>query len=57
MTDKTVKNLPDSVINSYPRETVVAKKFEALVKLGMANTRMKDFGDLHYLASNFKFEG
>jgi hypothetical protein len=27
---------------SYPRETVIAEKFEAMVKLGIANTRMKD---------------
>lgn len=53
----TLLDMPAPVLNSYPCETVVAEKFEALVKLGMANTRMKDFGDLHYLASNFKFEG
>ena len=29
-----------------PKETVIAEKLEALVKLGIANTRMKDFYDL-----------
>jgi hypothetical protein len=27
----------------YPRETVVAEKFEAMVQLGMTNSRMKDY--------------
>ena len=31
---------------SYTRETVVAEKLEATVKLGIANSRMKDFYDL-----------
>lgn len=30
----------------YPLETVVAEKFESIVKLGLINTRMKDFYDL-----------
>ena len=30
----------------YPRETVVAEKFETIVKRGMANSRMKDYYDL-----------
>jgi hypothetical protein len=41
----------------YPKETVVAEKFEAIVKLGIANTRMKDFYDLEVLATTFEFEG
>jgi ribosomal protein S18 len=42
---------------AYPKETVVAEKFEALVKLGIANTRMKDFYDLEILSRTFEFEG
>lgn len=30
----------------YPRETVVAEKFETIVKRGMANSRLKDYYDL-----------
>jgi Nucleotidyl transferase AbiEii toxin, Type IV TA system len=41
---------------SYPRETVIAEKFEAMVKLGIANTRMKDFHDLKTLSELFHFE-
>ena len=41
----------------YPRETVVAEKLEAIVQLGMANSRMKDFYDLVVLATSFQFVG
>jgi hypothetical protein len=34
----------------YPRAAVVAEKLEAIVSLGMANSRMKDFFDLRALA-------
>lgn len=50
-------DLPRAKLLTYPKETVVAEKFEALVKLGMANSRMKDFHDLYTLASQFEFEG
>jgi hypothetical protein len=48
---------PAAVLLTYPRETVVAEKFEAMVKLGIANTRMKDFHDLYFLSRLFSFEG
>jgi hypothetical protein len=41
----------------YPRETVVAEKFEAMVILGLTNSRMKDFHDVAALASQFAFDG
>lgn len=41
----------------YPKETVIAEKFEAMVKLGQLNSRMKDFFDIHVLASRFEFDG
>lgn len=50
-------DLPIPQLKTYPRETVVAEKFEALVKLGINNSRMKDFYDLWALASDFEFEG
>ncbi|MGA8087440.1 MAG: nucleotidyl transferase AbiEii/AbiGii toxin family protein [Terracidiphilus sp.] len=53
----TLLENPAPVLLAYPRETVVAEKFEALVKLGIANTRMKDFHDLKTLASLFPFDG
>jgi predicted nucleotidyltransferase component of viral defense system len=44
-------------LRAYSRETVVAEKLEALVELGMLNTRFKDYFDLHFLAQKFTFEG
>ncbi|WP_162537439.1 nucleotidyl transferase AbiEii/AbiGii toxin family protein [Granulicella sp. WH15] len=52
----TLLEYPAPLLFAYPRETVVAEKFEALVKLGRANTRMKDFHDLRILASLFSFD-
>ncbi len=43
--------------NAYPPETVVAEKLEALVWLGMRNSRMKDFFDLWAIAATFSFDG
>jgi predicted nucleotidyltransferase component of viral defense system len=50
-------NYPRPHLRAYPREAVVAEKLEALVKLGMANTRMKDFYDLWKLSHDFNFDG
>lgn len=53
----TLLNFPSPCLRAYPRETVVAEKLEALVKLGMTNTRMKDFYDLWRLSQDFDFDG
>ena len=57
LTFPTLLDLPAPVILAYPRETVVAEKYHALVTLGLANSRMKDFYDLWALARQFTFEG
>lgn len=44
-------------LRAYPKETVVAEKLEAMVQLGMANSRMKDFYDLMVVSRMFSFEG
>lgn len=41
----------------YPRYTVVAEKLEALVSLGIANSRMKDYFDLWILSRYTEFDG
>ncbi len=41
----------------YSRDAVVAEKLEAAVSLGVTNSRMKDFYDLHRLASSAAFDG
>jgi len=51
----TLLEFPRPLLWAYPKETAVAEKFEALVKLGMANTRMKDFHDLRTLSQLFPF--
>lgn len=50
-------DFPGPRLRAYPRETVVAEKLEAMVRLGMANNRMKDFYDLAVLARAFDFDG
>jgi Nucleotidyl transferase AbiEii toxin, Type IV TA system len=42
-------DLPPARLLAYPRETVFAEKLEAIVSLGIANSRMKDFYDLRAL--------
>ncbi|MGC1414390.1 MAG: nucleotidyl transferase AbiEii/AbiGii toxin family protein [Candidatus Acidiferrum sp.] len=49
--------MPGPAFAGYPKETVVAEKLEALVKLRIANTCMKDFYDLEILSRTFAFEG
>ena len=41
--------LPTALLQTYPVCTVIAEKFEALVRLDAQNTRMKDFFDLEFL--------
>jgi hypothetical protein len=49
-------DFPPPEVLVYPREAVVAEKLEALVVLGDRNSRIKDFFDLHHLASRFEFD-
>jgi predicted nucleotidyltransferase component of viral defense system len=53
----TLLDLPAPRIRAYPPETVVAEKLQAMVALGMQNSRMKDFYDLWIIARQFSFEG
>ena len=50
-------NQPVPRLRAYPYETVVAEKFQAMVMLGRANSRMKDFYDVWMLARSYDFEG
>lgn len=49
-------DFPAPQVLTYPREAVVAEKFEALVVLGDRNSRIKDFFDLHHLGTHFEFD-
>lgn len=44
-----------AILPGYPRETVVAEKTEAMVDLGLHNSRLKDYYDIWYLSENFVF--
>ena len=43
-------------LKGYPRETVVAEKFHAMIRHGDLNSRMKDYYDLWLLSETFDFE-
>ncbi|RUX51484.1 nucleotidyl transferase AbiEii/AbiGii toxin family protein [Mesorhizobium sp. M4A.F.Ca.ET.050.02.1.1] len=43
-------------LRGYARETVIAEKFQAMVALGRANSRMKDFYDIWILSRSFTFD-
>lgn len=42
---------------AYTPETAIAEKYQAMVELDMANSRMKDFHDIWTLANNLEFVG
>jgi hypothetical protein len=44
-------------LRGYSRETAIAEKFEAMVKLGLLNSRLKDFYDIWLLSRQFAFDG
>ncbi|GMV70192.1 MAG: nucleotidyl transferase AbiEii/AbiGii toxin family protein [Leptolyngbya sp. PLA2] len=49
-------DLPAPRLRTYPPETVVAEKLDAIIVLGMANSRMKDYFDLWTLRQTTAFE-
>lgn len=53
----TLLDAPAPQLLAYNRETVIADKFQAMVLLGMTNSRMKDSFDLWCLARDFTFDG
>jgi len=42
---------------AYTPETSIAEKYQAMINLDMANSRMKDFFDIWLLANNLEFQG
>jgi hypothetical protein len=53
----TLLDLPAPHLLGYSRESAIAEKFEAMVKLGILNSRMKDFFDIWLLSRQFVFDG
>jgi predicted nucleotidyltransferase component of viral defense system len=48
--------LDPPVLRGYPPEAVIAEKFHAMVVLGIANSRLKDFFDIWTLARSRQFD-
>lgn len=51
-----LRNTSQPRVRVYPPETIIAEKLQAMVKLGIANSRMKDFFDVYVLAQNREFD-
>jgi len=49
-------DLPEPTVRIYPAYTVIAEKFQAMIALGIANSRIKDFYDIWVMASDMTFE-
>lgn len=49
-------DLPSPEMMTYPKESVVAEKLDAMILLGVRNSRMKDYFDLWTLAGRFPFD-
>ena len=53
----TILGSPPPKLLCYSRESAIAEKFEAMLKLGELNSRMKDFYDIWLLSRQFEFNG
>jgi hypothetical protein len=52
----TMLGSPAPVLLTYTRESAIAEKLEAMISLGVANSRMKDFYDIWLLSRQFDFD-
>ncbi len=50
-------DFPSVPLLVYQMETAIAEKLQAAVELGTANSRMKDFYDMHWLSLHHSFAG
>lgn len=50
-------DFPKPHLKGYPAESVISEKFEAMVKLGLLNSRMKDFYDIWLMMHQLDFNG
>jgi predicted nucleotidyltransferase component of viral defense system len=53
----TLLDYPAPKLFCYSQESAIAEKFEAMLKLGILNSRMKDFYDIWLLSQQFDFDG
>ncbi len=52
-----ILDFPPPNLTGYTVESAVAEKFEAMIKLGLLNSRMKDFYDVWLLTRRLNFKG
>jgi hypothetical protein len=57
ITYPTLLKFPQPRLRAYTRESLTAEKTHAIVTLGIANSRMKDFCDVWVLCHSFSFNG
>lgn len=50
-------NFPPAEMYCYSSESMIAEKFEVMAKLGILNSRLKDFYDIWMLSRQYNFEG
>jgi hypothetical protein len=53
----TLLDMPAPRVQACRKETTIAEKFDAVLELGMLNSRMKDFYDINILSDLFAFKG
>ncbi len=53
----TLLDMPAPRILAYRKETTITEKLDAMLELGMLNSRMKDFYDIAVLGDLFSFNG
>jgi len=53
----TILDFPAPHLHVYPRDSLVAEKYQIMIRFGIANSRIKDFYDIWYVARKFPFQG
>jgi predicted nucleotidyltransferase component of viral defense system len=53
----TLLSFPEPHIRAYPLEAIIAEKIEAMISLGIINSRMKDIYDVYTLLESYSFKG
>lgn len=53
---KLLSDKPSTHLLAYSIETVIAKKFDAMISLGENNSRMKDFFDVYRFIKNYNID-
>lgn len=53
----TILDMPRPRLLGYTRESTIAEKYHVMVKLGILNSRMRDFFDIWLLSKQFEYDG